>query len=566
MWWRTEKILAVGNNQSDLNDFDPWPDGTEPVLKAQPPSVDAIDELLSYQIELEMQNEELRLAQYELNESRNAFADLYELAPVGFISVSEEGIVLKANLTFSELVGKESRCVIKQRFSAFLIGEDHDAFYAFRRLVIASGEKQACDLRLHGDGAPIWIRLYGVAQRTKDATIQLRLVVADITEQKKTERLLGDSREKLLALLDSSPICNKVIDLESRLQFMSAAGVEQLKISDIEPFYGQPYPPEFYPESMRAPLTEHLDRAKAGKTSSVESPVLDMEGNELWYHTTFVPVRDNAGRVEYVIASSVDITERKQAEAKARRETEFLEMALAQSPSGILIADAPGGAIRFVNQAALEISGCKPSEMTDLDITEQVESWQVFRPDGSPYPPDQLPLSRAVLHGETVRDEELIVRDAGGNDHWINASAAPLHDVDGHVAAGVELQLVRVPRTVEPKVLQRMCVPRVPPTKLADIAVVGNIDNLQSCIVDSNICPISLDDDVIVRLLLASHRRVDVTTNLPRLGAILHVEHAQAASIVRDEQQSAPDRQAASIRMLYQAGVLSWGVDVWLKS
>ena len=83
MWWRTEKILAVGNNQSDLNDFDPWPDGTEPVLKAQPPSVDAIDELLSYQIELEMQNEELRLAQYELNESRNAFADLYELAQIG---------------------------------------------------------------------------------------------------------------------------------------------------------------------------------------------------------------------------------------------------------------------------------------------------------------------------------------------------------------------------------------------------------------------------------------------------------------------------------------------------
>jgi len=65
---------------------------------------------------------------------------------------------------------------------------------------------------------------------------------------------------------------------------------------------------------MRAPLTDHLDRAKAGETSSVECPLLRSEGDEVWLHTTFVPVLNDDGVVEYVIATSVDITERKRAE------------------------------------------------------------------------------------------------------------------------------------------------------------------------------------------------------------------------------------------------------------
>ena len=78
---------------------------------------------------------------------------------------------------------------------------------------------------------------------------------------------------------------------------------------------------------MRAPLIEHLERAKAGETSSIECPVLDMEGrfSTVWLHTTFVPARDAEGRsIEHIIASSVDITEQKQTEKKRRelRESE----------------------------------------------------------------------------------------------------------------------------------------------------------------------------------------------------------------------------------------------------
>ena len=143
---------------------------------------------------------------------------------------------------------------------------------------------------------------------------ELVAVYKDLTELKRTEKELRESKNKILALLEGSPVSNKIIDLDSRLRYMSAAGLKHLKITDIEPYYGEIYPPQFYPESMRAPLIEHLERAKKGEITSIEGPVLDMEGGKVWYHTTFVPARGDDGRIEYVIASSVEVTDRVRAE------------------------------------------------------------------------------------------------------------------------------------------------------------------------------------------------------------------------------------------------------------
>ncbi|MEE8460036.1 MAG: PAS domain-containing protein [Phycisphaerales bacterium] len=138
-------------------------------------------------------------------------------------------------------------------------------------------------------------------------------------DRKRAEAELRESETRSRALLEGSPVCNKIIDLDSRLQYMSAAGHKKLKIADITTLYGCPYPPEFYPEPMRAPLVEHLERAKAGETCSVECPLFDTEGTEVWYHTTFVPARDSEGRIEYIIAASVDITDRKRLEGDLKQ-------------------------------------------------------------------------------------------------------------------------------------------------------------------------------------------------------------------------------------------------------
>lgn len=138
-------------------------------------------------------------------------------------------------------------------------------------------------------------------------------------EHARTTGLLRESEMTSRALLEGSPVCNKIIDMDSRLVYMSTAGIEMLKIQDIQQSYGTVYPPNFYADDMRAPLVNHLERAQAGEKTDVECPLTSTDGREVWLHTTFVPVFGNDGAVAYVIASSVDITERKKAEQAAMR-------------------------------------------------------------------------------------------------------------------------------------------------------------------------------------------------------------------------------------------------------
>ncbi len=132
-----------------------------------------------------------------------------------------------------------------------------------------------------------------------------------------------------------------------------------------------------------------------------------------------------------------DITERKRAEEERERALAMLESALAQSPAGILIADAPDVTIRWANEAALGIRGESSLPLTGIELERHSNHWQTFRTDGRPYPSEDLPLSRAVLKGEITRSEEVIIRHASGEDHWVSVNAAPIRNPDGAITAGI---------------------------------------------------------------------------------------------------------------------------------
>ena len=146
----------------------------------------------------------------------------------------------------------------------------------------------------------------------------------DITERRQAEEKLKDSEKRSRAWLEYSPACTKIVDLDFNLQYMSTAGIEGLKIDDVTQFYGKPFPFDLYPESFRNSITKNLERVKeTGEVITQETSVLDTEGNELWYHTTFVPVNDDEGRIDYIMVVSIDTTERKQAEEKMRDLAKF---------------------------------------------------------------------------------------------------------------------------------------------------------------------------------------------------------------------------------------------------
>ena len=120
----------------------------------------ALHELCVYQIELEMQNEELRQAHVELAASRARYFDLYDMAPVGYCTVSVKGMILEANLTAASMLGVARADLVRQRFSGFIQLQDENKYYLLRKNLLASGEPQECEVRMRKKDKPVvWVRL-----------------------------------------------------------------------------------------------------------------------------------------------------------------------------------------------------------------------------------------------------------------------------------------------------------------------------------------------------------------------------------------------------------------------
>jgi len=141
------------------------------------------------------------------------------------------------------------------------------------------------------------------------------------TKFRTKEDQLRFSEEQSHVWIDHSPVCTKVIDLDFNLQFMSSAGVKALGMSDVTQCYGKPYPFSFYPQSFREEMSKNLREARdTGKVIEQEAAVVDINGNELWFHSTISPVSEGSNQIDYLMIVSIDTT----AQNKARKELEQL--------------------------------------------------------------------------------------------------------------------------------------------------------------------------------------------------------------------------------------------------
>ena len=116
-----------------------------------------LHELLVHKVELELQHEELRLAYVAMEDMRDRYVDLYEFAPVGYMTLNQEGQIVEINLAGSTLFGVERSKLIDQRFSTLVASNDQDRWHTTFLKVLESevnGEKQAFGLRLkRADGS-----------------------------------------------------------------------------------------------------------------------------------------------------------------------------------------------------------------------------------------------------------------------------------------------------------------------------------------------------------------------------------------------------------------------------
>jgi formate hydrogenlyase transcriptional activator len=158
-----------------------------------------VEDLHVHQIELEIQNEELRRAQVELEASRDRYSDLYDFAPVGYVTVSEKGLILQANLSCAAMLGIERSSLIRKPFSRFITKDDQDVFYLHQKKLFETKAKQVCELKLiRTDRTQFYAQLESiVVEDAKGSIPQTRATITDINDRKLAEEALQKAYEEL---------------------------------------------------------------------------------------------------------------------------------------------------------------------------------------------------------------------------------------------------------------------------------------------------------------------------------------------------------------------------------
>jgi PAS domain S-box-containing protein len=150
-----------------------------------------LHELQVHQIELEMQNEELRRIQLDLDAARDRYSDLYDFAPVGYLTVSEKGMILEANLTLAAMLGVARGSMIGKPFFRFLAGDTQDVYDFYRRKPFEAKHKQIFELKLKTkDGTQFWAQLECVPAEDAEVKMspQTQIVVTDVSARKQIEK------------------------------------------------------------------------------------------------------------------------------------------------------------------------------------------------------------------------------------------------------------------------------------------------------------------------------------------------------------------------------------------
>jgi PAS domain S-box-containing protein len=378
-----------------------------------------IHELRVHQIELEMQNDELRQAHEILEESRSRYSDLYDFAPIGYLTLDELGIIREANLTAARQLQVERSRLIDRQFTHFMVTEDRGAFRRHLNLVLKGREGQTSELRLkRKDGEEVFILLESVFYQDTEGSSLCRTAFTDITERRQAEADLRESEERYRSLFQHNhavmllidPATGDIVDANPAASAFYGYTHEELiarKITDINMLPKD----RVFKEMQRAGSDQRRQfffqhRLAGGEVRDVEV----FSG----------PIRIKSQDLLYSIIH--DITARKQAEEALQRQEEELQIILDSVPAMIFYKDKEN---RFIqtNKALAEATGLPKEEMDGKSVFE------LYPSQAEDYWQDDL----EVIKTGTPKRNIIEPFEAAGEIRWVQTDKIPYKDAQGTI-------------------------------------------------------------------------------------------------------------------------------------
>jgi len=345
------------------------PSLTAEQIAALPPSavVETFHELQVHQIELEMQNEELRRAQAERDVMRARYFDLYDLAPVGYLTLSDKDVIREANLAAATRLGVPKSQLVGRLFFNFISPTDTDQYFLFFQKLLATGQPQVCgDLQIRSRaGAKFWASLQG--NLTTDATgaAVINLIVSDLTTRKRADAELQAAKEQaqqktaLLQSIMESPKSVIIFALDQQYRYTGYTPLHQATMRKI---WGREIAVGL---NMLEVISDPVDRDKAqtnfdrtlrGEHLLIVEEYGDSSCDRVFYENRYSPILDQSGAVVGLTVFVIDISERQRAELELQEKEESYRT-LADSGSALIWTAGRDKKCDYFNQPWLKFTG-----------------------------------------------------------------------------------------------------------------------------------------------------------------------------------------------------------------
>jgi PAS domain S-box-containing protein len=176
-----------------------------PAAQPEIPAADEpLNELQAYRLGLEMQNRSLNNMQLELEKSRDRYLDLYDSAPVGYLTITGEGLISEINLPAAKMLGAARNGLIQRRFTQFVAAEDGDRWHRFFLHLVQYDGRSSCELAIRPDDGVVfhaWLDCLRVASDETEPSV--RIAFTDVTRRREVEEALQRSEKKLVNITQS---------------------------------------------------------------------------------------------------------------------------------------------------------------------------------------------------------------------------------------------------------------------------------------------------------------------------------------------------------------------------
>ena len=374
-------------------------------------------ELGVHQIELELQNESLRQVEQELEQSRRRYVELFDLAPLAYMTLDRDGRVTEANVAAVACLRLERRELLQRPLSAFVAEPDVHRYHLYMRAVLAGSVKQACELALvRQDGAGFPGRLECIRRADSAGTgDHILLMLLDRTEIARARAQIESGAAELeqyaarfaqvaRSMMDSLVL----VDPCGSIREVNPATLDLLGFSEAE-LVGKP---------LATILDDEPEQQNRSDDSS-ERTYLAKDGRRVPVLFTRSPVRNqHTGSVESVVCCAHDVT------ARRAREEQF-RLAIEVNPVAMLVVDEDHR-ITLVNARAEQLFGYERSELLAKSVEDLL--------------PADLRDGHELLRRDYMRDPEAREMGAGrelvglrkdGSQIPVEISLGPIATSDG---------------------------------------------------------------------------------------------------------------------------------------